>query len=131
MSAGPRSARGRARTGGRSAGAGRAVGGRTDALAARRANAPAAGNGRDDTPAVAPRALNAPRAARVRMGAGGVPRAVDGRPVEHVRESWLVEDRWWTGRPLRRRYWEVVSAQGRDLVVFHDLCTGAWFRQVG
>ena len=68
---------------------------------------------------------------RVRMGPGGAPRTVDGRPIEQVRESWLVEDRWWTGRPLRRRYWEVVSARGRNLVVFHDLCSGEWFAQAG
>ncbi len=79
--------------------------------------------------ATALRALNLPRPARVRMGAGGAPREVDGRRVEQVRESWLVEDSWWTGRPLRRRYWEVVSARGRNLVVFHDLCSGEWFAQ--
>jgi hypothetical protein len=62
-----------------------------------------------------------------------VPLEVDGRRVELVRESWLVEDRWWTARPLRRRYWEVVSTDGRNLVVFHDLTAldgcgrGTWF----
>ncbi|CAA9517004.1 MAG: hypothetical protein AVDCRST_MAG13-3138, partial [uncultured Solirubrobacteraceae bacterium] len=29
----------------------------------------------------------------------------------------------------RRRYWEVVTAGGRDLVLFRDLETGSWFRQ--
>lgn len=77
------------------------------------------------------RMLYLPRAARVRMGAGGAPCTVDGRQIEQVRESWLVEDRWWTGRPLRRRYWEVVDARGGNLVVFHDLCAGAWFAQEG
>ncbi len=77
------------------------------------------------------RPLNRPRPARVRMGTGGTPHTVDGRRVEQVRESWLVEDRWWTGHPLRRRYWEVVSAGGRNLVVFHDLCTGEWHGQAG
>jgi hypothetical protein len=67
------------------------------------------------------RALNLPRPVRVRTGRGGVPAEVDGWAVELVRESWLVEDRWWTARPLRRRYWEVVSASGRNVVVFHDL----------
>ena len=75
------------------------------------------------------RALNLPRPARVRMGPGGAPRTVDGRQIEQVRESWLIEDRWWTGRPLRRRYWEIVSAGGRNLVVFHDLRSGGWFTQ--
>lgn len=75
------------------------------------------------------RALNLPRAARVRAGADGTPMWVDDRAIELVRESWLVEDRWWNGRPLRRRYWEVVSADGRNLVVFHDLRAGGWFTQ--
>jgi hypothetical protein len=51
--------------------------------------------------------------------------------VEAVRESWLVEDRWWSERPLRRRYWELVGERGRNLVVFHDLCAGGWFTQGG
>jgi hypothetical protein len=76
-------------------------------------------------------ALNPPRRVRVRAGAGGVPRGIEGEAIELVRESWLVEDRWWTGRPLRRRYWEVVSARGRNLVVFHDLQDDRWFTQSG
>jgi CO dehydrogenase/acetyl-CoA synthase delta subunit len=54
---------------------------------------------------------------------------VDGRIVDSVRESWLVEDRWWTDRPLRRRYWEVVTTCGRDEIVFCDLESGRWWRQ--
>jgi hypothetical protein len=46
-----------------------------------------------------------------------------------VRESWLIEDRWWTEKPLRRRYWEVVTTCGRNEVVFHDLIGGRWWRQ--
>jgi hypothetical protein len=76
-----------------------------------------------------PRSLSLPRGARVRAGPGGRPLAVDGQPVAHVRESWLVEDRWWTNQPLRRRYWELISERGRDLIVFHDLTDGRWFRQ--
>jgi CO dehydrogenase/acetyl-CoA synthase delta subunit len=75
------------------------------------------------------RALNLPRPARVRAGGGGVPVQVGSERVEQVRESWLVEDRWWTERPLKRRYWEVVSARGRNMVVFHDLLAGGWFIQ--
>jgi CO dehydrogenase/acetyl-CoA synthase delta subunit len=59
----------------------------------------------------------------------GQPLAVDGEVVDAVRESWLVEDRWWTERPLRRRYWEVVTAGGRNVVVFRDLVRRAWYRQ--
>ena len=66
----------------------------------------------------------------MRAGAGGRPLAVDGHDVDAVRESWLIEDRWWTEAPLRRRYWEVVTADGRDLVLFRDLGRGGtWYRQ--
>ena len=75
------------------------------------------------------RRLATPRPVRVRVEDGGRPATVDGRAVEAVRESWLVEDRWWTDAPLRRRYWEVVTADGRDLVVYRDLEAGAWFAQ--
>jgi hypothetical protein len=77
---------------------------------------------------VSARALNRPRPARVRCS-GSSPTEVDGETVDALRESWLVEDRWWTAEPLRRRYWELVGVRGRNLVVFHDLCSGGWFRQ--
>jgi hypothetical protein len=76
-----------------------------------------------------PRRLATPRAVDVRMGADGRPEAIAGRAVEAVRESWLVEDRWWTDAPLRRRYWEVVTGDGRDVVVYRDLERGGWFSQ--
>jgi hypothetical protein len=76
-----------------------------------------------------PRVLNLPRPARVRA-ASGTPCEVDGERVELVRESWLVEDRWWTRQPLRRRYWELVGMRGRNIVVFHDLTAADdWFVQ--
>ncbi len=74
------------------------------------------------------RSLNAPRAVRVRWG-DGLPAEVNGEAIESMRESWLVEDRWWDPEPLRRRYWELIGRQGRNLVVFHDLLTGRWFMQ--
>ena len=74
------------------------------------------------------RRLAVPEPAAVLAGQGGRPEAVDRHEVVAVRESWLVEDRWWTERPLRRRYWEVVTVDGRDLVVFRDLEEGRWYR---
>ena len=85
----------------------------------------------DHTPAPSrgPRRLATPRPVRVRAAEGGRPEEVAGHAVEAVRESWLVEDRWWTDRPLRRRYWEVVTADGRNLVVFRELGGGRWYAQ--
>jgi hypothetical protein len=76
-----------------------------------------------------PRRLAVPRRVAVRADEEGRPRLVDRREVDSVRESWLVEDRWWTDRPLRRRYWEIVTTCGRDEIVFHELGSGRWWRQ--
>jgi CO dehydrogenase/acetyl-CoA synthase delta subunit len=76
-----------------------------------------------------PRRIREPRPAAVRADDAGQPLAVDRELVDAVRESWLVEDRWWTDQPLRRRYWEVVTCAGRNVVVFRDLVAQAWYRQ--
>ena len=75
------------------------------------------------------RRLAVPRRTRVLTDADGQPRAIDGQRVDSIRETWLLEDRWWTEEPLRRRYWEAVTAGGSDQVVFHDLIAGDWWRQ--
>ena len=77
------------------------------------------------------RRLSTPRPARVRADPGGVPTALGRMPVDCVREDWVVEDRWWTGRPLRRRYFELVLSDGRNTVVFHALIGGRWYLQRG
>lgn len=77
----------------------------------------------------APRRLGLPEPVRVHAERSGYPRAVEGARIEAVRESWLVEDRWWSPAPVRRRYWEVVTRGGQNLVLFRDLRTGQWFRQ--
>jgi hypothetical protein len=71
-----------------------------------------------------------PRPVEVVAGDDGVPRLVGGSAVETVREQWLVEDRWWTPKPLQRAYFELVLANGRDLVVFREPAVGGrWFEQ--
>jgi len=68
-----------------------------------------------------------PQPVRVATGAAGEPAAVASVAVEAVREEWLVEDRWWTPRPLKRRYFELVLADGRNVVVFRE--DGRWLLQ--
>jgi hypothetical protein len=71
-----------------------------------------------------------PRPVDVEVGSDGVPSAVGAVAVEAVREEWLVEDRWWTPKPLGRRYFELVLADGRNLVVFCEPAEdGRWFEQ--
>ncbi|HEX2508177.1 MAG TPA: hypothetical protein VHK23_07640 [Miltoncostaeaceae bacterium] len=77
------------------------------------------------------RALNAPRPVTVEADDGAPPGAVvlEGRrrPVIAVRDEWLVQDRWWTDRPVDRHYFELVLDPGRVAVVFHDIRAGRWF----
>lgn len=74
-----------------------------------------------------------PKPIEVAADAHAVPVAVGGVAVEAVREEWLVEDRWWTPKPLQRRYFELVLADGRSLVVFREPAeppeAGRWFEQ--
>lgn len=80
------------------------------------------------------RRLYGPRPVDVRVGPDGSPLRLGGVAVEAVREEWLVEDRWWTPRPLRRHYFELALADGRAVTVFRPL-DGAgrggerWYRQ--
>jgi hypothetical protein len=75
------------------------------------------------------RRLNEPRPVAVRASGNGTPQAIDRTVVEAVREEWLVEDRWWTPRQLRRHYFELAMVDGRALTVFRDAGDGRWFRQ--
>jgi hypothetical protein len=72
-----------------------------------------------------------PAPIEVRAGADGVPVRVGGIAVELIREEWLVEEGWWTERPLRRRYFELVLEDGSDVVVFSEPPGegGGWFWQ--
>ena len=52
----------------------------------------------------------------------------EGRRVEEVVETWVVQDEWWR-TPIHRRYVEVVLEGGAHVVLFEDLTTGEWFMQ--
>lgn len=73
--------------------------------------------------------LGMPRAVAVTAGPRGVPAAVRSVGVDTVSEEWVVEDRWWTDEPLRRRYFELVLVDGHNVVVFRDATGGGWWAQ--
>ena len=70
--------------------------------------------------------VNKPWPIPVQVGSDAQP--ADRLRVEAVREEWLVEDGWWTRKPLRRRYFELVLEDGSDVVVFSEP-DGRWYRQ--
>ena len=74
------------------------------------------------------RRLSLVQPAQVDTGPDGAPVRLDGRPVEQVRERWIVEEGWWTDAPVRRAYVELVLADGGLAVVFEDLIGGGWHR---
>jgi hypothetical protein len=75
------------------------------------------------------RRLYTPRPVAVEADGDGSPLAIAGVAVESIREQWAVEDRWWTSRPLGRRYFELALVDGRAAVVFRSTFSGRWYRQ--
>ena len=79
--------------------------------------------------------LYRPRPCEVVADGDGAPLRVDGVAVEAIREEWLVQDGWWTDKPLERRYFELVLADGRNLTLFAENGQGAsssrWLQQRG
>ena len=75
--------------------------------------------------------LGRPRPVEIRIGADGLPAAFGRTRVDSILEDWLVEDRWWSDRPVRRRYLELVLESGRCVLVFRDLKNGRWYTQRG
>lgn len=73
--------------------------------------------------------LQQPRPAIVSTGKDGHPLRIKNRRIESERERWVVEDAWWTSRPVRRRYFEVVLEGGACTVVFQDLASKRWYEQ--
>lgn len=70
-----------------------------------------------------------PRPAWVRVDAEDRPVKVNNRAVEQIAEEWLVSDRWWTPRPLRRHYFELICTDGANVTAFRDAISGRWFTQ--
>lgn len=79
-----------------------------------------------------PGILNEPQPIQVEAHANGQPKSLNRELVEFIREEWRVVDRWWTDRPIRRRYFEVfLQTSGRRVVIFWDATNRRWFRQNG
>ena len=74
------------------------------------------------------RRLSTVQPAQVELGPDGNPVRLDERPVDQIRERWVVEEGWWTDAPVRRGYVELVLADGGLAVVFEDLAGGGWHR---
>jgi len=52
------------------------------------------------------------------------------QPVRSVEDRWRIDDEWWRSEPVSRFYYSVRLASGQRLVVYKDLVSGQWYRQV-
>jgi hypothetical protein len=85
------------------------------------------------------RRVNKPMPAQVRVGRDGAPERISwqqpqgrGRrqgTVEHVLDTWSVDDAWWTRQPVRRMYYECQLAGGVRMIAVYDRITGSWYAQ--
>jgi hypothetical protein len=77
------------------------------------------------------RHLVTPRPARVICTPSGVPHAIEitgrRRGVITIRDEWIVQDRWWTDRPVERHFFELVVEPGRVVTTFRDLRDREWY----
>ena len=49
------------------------------------------------------------------------------RGVIAIRDEWIVQDRWWTDRPVERHFFELVVEPGRVIITFRDLRNHDWY----
>lgn len=79
------------------------------------------------------RRLNEPRRVDARPGEDGAPEALrrNDRWLEvlEVQDRYRTEDRWWTGEPIARTYYDLLLEDGRTLTVFRDDARGGWWEQ--
>ena len=79
------------------------------------------------------RRLNTPRPCEVRAATNGVPVALlrSGRwaQVTDVLDRYRTDDRWWTGGPISRTYYEVLLDDGQVVTIFRDLIGAGWYEQ--
>jgi hypothetical protein len=69
----------------------------------------------------------------VAEGPGGAPAALivpGGRvPLTALRPPWRIDQLWWRETPVSRMYYRVAPEDGPPLTLYHDLVSGAWYRQ--
>lgn len=76
--------------------------------------------------------LNQPRPVEVVTDSLGRPSTIHlasrARRVEHIRESWRIDDEWWR-TPISRQYVRVVLDTGRLVTLYLDLEEQRWYLQ--
>jgi hypothetical protein len=77
--------------------------------------------------------VNLPEPLHVSESASGEPVMVKMPPrqaVIAIDDRWRIDDEWWRSEPVSRLYYAVLFASGQRLVIYKDLISGKWFKQV-
>ena len=77
--------------------------------------------------------VNTPEQVPVKEDANGFPVKV-GLPhwqaVAAVEDRWRIDDEWWRSEPVSRLYFKVQLNSGQRLIIYRDLISGNWYRQL-
>jgi hypothetical protein len=61
-------------------------------------------------------------------GSGAFPK--QSGAVTSIDDRWRIDDEWWRSEPVSRFYYAVLFASGQRLVIYKDLISGKWYKQV-
>ena len=77
--------------------------------------------------------VNLPQKARVEEDSSGFPVAIRmtrRQVVTAIEDRWRIDDEWWRNESVSRFYYAILLATGQRLVVYKDLSTGRWYKQM-
>jgi hypothetical protein len=77
--------------------------------------------------------VNLPEPVQVEEDPSGLPLAVSTprrQAVTAILNRWRIDDEWWRSGAVSRLYYSVLFTSGQQLVIYQDLNSQKWYRQV-
>ena len=79
------------------------------------------------------KSINNPEPVLVKENKAGFPIKVElseWRIVTAIEDHWRIDDEWWRSKPVSRIYYNIHLDSGQQMVLYRDLTTGNWYRQL-
>jgi hypothetical protein len=77
--------------------------------------------------------VNLPEPVQVETTSSGLPAAVRTprrEVIKAIEDRWRIDDEWWRSEEVSRMYYAVLLPAGQKIVIYQDLITSQWYRQV-
>jgi hypothetical protein len=77
--------------------------------------------------------VNLPEPIWIEESASGEPVAIKSLRklrIISIQDRWRIDDEWWRDEPVSRFYYAVLLASGQRLVIYKDLNSGQWYKQM-